>query len=139
MSWTSTIAWPLELRWSYPKSPPTAVARPNLHGISHTRPTAGARGVGHSVGASGGVEKDVGKLAGVMPISSLPAHNGTNQPDGLWGDPAFEQQVRDTAYFMWENDNRPKGHEKEYWFAALEAFLRRRNSTCYGGSAEHPT
>ena len=44
-----------------------------------------------------------------------------------WTDPAFEQAVRDTAYFLWEHDGRPHGREQEYWFAALEKCLRQRD------------
>jgi hypothetical protein len=44
-----------------------------------------------------------------------------------WIDPGFEQAVRDTAYFLWENDGRPEGREQEYWFRALEVCLRRHN------------
>lgn len=43
-----------------------------------------------------------------------------------WTDPAFEQAVRDTAYFLWEHDGRPFGREQEYWFAALDRCLRQR-------------
>jgi len=45
-----------------------------------------------------------------------------------WGDPDFEQRVRDTAYFLWEADGRPSGREKEYWFRALEIHLRERSN-----------
>ena len=45
-----------------------------------------------------------------------------------WRDPAFDQEVRDTAYFMWEQDGRPGGREQEYWFRALEQCLRARNA-----------
>jgi hypothetical protein len=45
-----------------------------------------------------------------------------------WTDPEFEQAVRDTAYFLWENDGRPEGMEKEYWFRALERCLRQRDA-----------
>lgn len=51
----------------------------------------------------------------------------TDEHRDAWTDPAFEVAVRDTAYFMWENDGRPEGREQEYWFRALEACLRRRN------------
>jgi hypothetical protein len=37
-----------------------------------------------------------------------------------WTTPQFEQSVRDTAYFMWENDGRPDGQEQEYWSARLK-------------------
>ncbi len=46
--------------------------------------------------------------------------------DDPWVDPAFEQEVRETAYFLWEADNRPPGREQEYWFRALAICLRRR-------------
>ena len=48
--------------------------------------------------------------------------------DDPWGDPAFEQMVRDTAYFMWEQDGQPDGKEQEYWYAALERCLRQHDS-----------
>ena len=45
-----------------------------------------------------------------------------------FGDPDFEQAVRETAYFLWEHDGRPAGREQEYWYRALEQTLRQRNS-----------
>lgn len=45
-----------------------------------------------------------------------------------WGDPVFEQAVRETAYFLWEQDGRPQGREQEYWYRALERTLRERNA-----------
>ena len=51
-----------------------------------------------------------------------------SQPHDPWVDPAFEQNVRDTAYFMWENEGRPSGREQDYWFAALEKCLRQREA-----------
>lgn len=45
-----------------------------------------------------------------------------------WGDPEFEQSVRETAYFLWEQDGRPQGREQDYWYTALERCLRRRES-----------
>ena len=44
-----------------------------------------------------------------------------------WVDPAFEEAVRNTAYFLWENDGGVHGREQDYWFKALEICLRRRN------------
>lgn len=41
-----------------------------------------------------------------------------------WIDPLFEQRVRDTAYFLWEQDGQPDGKELDYWYAALEKCLR---------------
>jgi hypothetical protein len=49
-----------------------------------------------------------------------------NDPHDPWRNPRFEQAVRDTAYFLWENDGRPAGREQEYWFRALEQCLRER-------------
>jgi hypothetical protein len=39
----------------------------------------------------------------------------------------FEQQVRQAAYHLWEDDGRPDGREKEYWFKALEQLLANRS------------
>jgi hypothetical protein len=40
----------------------------------------------------------------------------------------FEQKVRQAAYHLWENDGRPDGREKEYWFRALEEQLAVRDA-----------
>ncbi|HEY8576006.1 MAG TPA: DUF2934 domain-containing protein [Devosia sp.] len=50
------------------------------------------------------------------------------EADDPWIDKDFEAQVRDTAYFLWENDGRPHGREKEYWFTALDRCLRQREA-----------
>ncbi len=39
---------------------------------------------------------------------------------------AFDLAVRDTAYFLWEQDGRPEGRAEEYWYRALEQHLRAR-------------
>ncbi len=49
-------------------------------------------------------------------------------PADPWRDPAFEQSVRDTAYFLWESEGRVEGREQDFWFRALEVELRRRNA-----------
>ena len=49
-------------------------------------------------------------------------------PRDPWSDPAFELAVRETAYFLWEQDGKPFGREQEYWFRALERQLRERNA-----------
>lgn len=38
----------------------------------------------------------------------------------------FEQKVRQAAYHLWEDDGRPLGDEKKYWFLALEQLLGQR-------------
>jgi hypothetical protein len=38
----------------------------------------------------------------------------------------FEQSVRKAAYHLWEDDGRPFGREKDYWFQALEKLLAER-------------
>ena len=48
--------------------------------------------------------------------------------DDPWIDKDVESAVRDTAYVLWENDGRPLGREKEYWFAALDRCLRQREA-----------
>jgi hypothetical protein len=52
----------------------------------------------------------------------------SNLHDDPWVDPPFAQSVRDTAYFLWENDGRPEGREKDYWYRALEQCLREREA-----------
>lgn len=44
-----------------------------------------------------------------------------------WFDSAFEQKIRETAYFLWEQDGMQEGKEQDYWFAALESGIRERN------------
>ena len=51
-----------------------------------------------------------------------------NQQRDPWSDPAFELAVRETAYFLWEQDGKPAGRENDYWFLALERQLRERNA-----------
>ena len=48
--------------------------------------------------------------------------------DNPWIDRDFETQVREMAYFLWENDGRPHGREKQYWFTALDRCLRQREA-----------
>lgn len=38
--------------------------------------------------------------------------------------PELAQAVRNTAYFLWEQDGRPEGHSFEYWLRAKEVHLR---------------
>lgn len=38
----------------------------------------------------------------------------------------FEQKVRQSAYHLWEDDGRPEGREKDYWFKALEQEMTAR-------------
>ena len=37
---------------------------------------------------------------------------------------AIAEQVRRTAYFLWEQDGRPEGQEMAYWLRAKEALIR---------------
>ena len=39
---------------------------------------------------------------------------------------AFDLEVRDTAYFLWEQAGRPEGRADEYWQQALEQHIRAR-------------
>ncbi len=34
--------------------------------------------------------------------------------------------VRDTAYFLWEQDGRPEGRDNQYWVQALEQHRRNK-------------
>ncbi len=35
--------------------------------------------------------------------------------------PTTETIVRETAYYLWEQDGRPEGRDLQYWLAALKA------------------
>ncbi len=41
-------------------------------------------------------------------------------------DEAFQEAVRKTAYFLWEQDGRPDGRHDEYYLRALEMHRRER-------------
>lgn len=38
----------------------------------------------------------------------------------------FQEAVRDTAYFLWEEAGRPEGRADEFWYRALEIHYRSR-------------
>jgi hypothetical protein len=38
----------------------------------------------------------------------------------------FEEAVRDTAYFLWEQAGRPDGRSDEFWYQALTIHVRER-------------
>ena len=37
---------------------------------------------------------------------------------------AVAEQIRQTAYFLWEQDGRPEGEAMAYWLKAKEAWIR---------------
>lgn len=56
--------------------------------------------------------------------------------------PALEQEIREHAYFLWEEDGSPEGRNEYYWDCALQDHLRERayvlwqQKGCRGGHAE---
>lgn len=40
----------------------------------------------------------------------------------------FSEEVRQTAYFLWDQDGRPSGRADEYWYRALDQHIRARAS-----------
>jgi hypothetical protein len=38
----------------------------------------------------------------------------------------LQQEVRERAYFLWEEDGRPDGRSQEHWRRALDQHLRER-------------
>lgn len=38
--------------------------------------------------------------------------------------PTSDEDVRLTAYFLWEQDGKPEGREQEYWLRALKRHRR---------------
>lgn len=60
-----------------------------------------------------------------MPAEILPIAD--KQP--FAGQPELDQEeVRRTAYFLWEQDGRPEGREEHYWWAALEQIARQKSA-----------
>lgn len=53
------------------------------------------------------------------------AANG-KAPSSPDADPEFEEAVRQTAYFLWEQDGKPEGRAHEYWVRAYERHVRER-------------
>ena len=49
----------------------------------------------------------------------------------------FEQSVRKAAYHLWEEDGRPFGKEKDYWFLAIEKLMAERADDKVVGSTSH--
>ena len=54
-----------------------------------------------------------------MTHSDDPEKKSPPQPD-------LTAAVRDTAYFLWEQDGQPEGRDEHYWHLALEKHLRAR-------------
>lgn len=50
-----------------------------------------------------------------------------------WTDRKFDQSVRDTAYFLWEQDGRPEGMEQDTGFVRLSAAFDSARQTSYCG------
>ena len=55
----------------------------------------------------------------------------------------LEQEVRDRAYFLWEQEGRAEGRADEYWARALDKHLRERayvlwqqEGSCEGGAVK---
>ncbi|QQR38935.1 DUF2934 domain-containing protein [Devosia rhizoryzae] len=48
----------------------------------------------------------------------------------------FEQNVRKAAYHLWEDDGRPFGKEKDYWFRAIEMLMAERADDKAAGEAK---
>lgn len=47
----------------------------------------------------------------------------TLAPDTPATEPSVEQSIRDTAYYLWENDGWPEGRDEEYWHRARAAWI----------------
>jgi hypothetical protein len=60
------------------------------------------------------ISKTVSRETGTVPTSTIAPQ------------PLDEEEVRLTAYFLWEADGRPEGQEKHYWWRALEKIARQK-------------
>ena len=67
----------------------------------------------------------------MVPLAEAEEMNRDDRAD----DAVFEQAVRETAYFLWEQDGRPEGRAEEYWRRALE---RHRNQRHYDRWLDEP-
>jgi len=56
------------------------------------------------------------------------------QDTEVFVDAEFERQVRIAAYHLWEDEGRPEGREKDFWFIALDKLLSERGDR---GTASH--
>ncbi len=68
------------------------------------------------------------RLEAVLPNSEAAgirqiAEGDAVAPQSLESEPSVEQSIRDTAYYLWENDGRPEGRDEEYWHRARAAWL----------------
>lgn len=50
----------------------------------------------------------------------------SNSEHDTRSDPAFEQNVRNLAHTLWEQDGRPEGRAQEHWYAALKHLHHRQ-------------
>jgi len=63
----------------------------------------------------------------VQPQQNVPAATeGDLAPPLEQAERDFDAAVRDTAYFLWEQDGRPEGKAEIYWHRALEQHYRER-------------
>jgi hypothetical protein len=62
-----------------------------------------------------------------MTQPKAPGKTGANGPEvERFRGAVDEEEVRTTAYFLWEQDGRPDGRAEYYWWLALERVARRR-------------
>lgn len=73
---------------------------------------------------------DTGTQTEMHKISSLPndefADAGTLNSGSFQAPVIDEEEVRVTAYFLWEQDGRPLGRDEHYWWLALERLARQK-------------
>ena len=48
-------------------------------------------------------------------------------------DEEYEEAVRQTAYFLWEQDGKPEGQANTYWLRAQERHARQRDYDAWLG------
>ena len=48
-------------------------------------------------------------------------------PDTI-ADTSIEEMVRETAYFLWEQDGKPEGRDQEYWYRAEQRTQREHDA-----------
>lgn len=59
-------------------------------------------------------------------MGSFLTGNTDQRGENRESDEDFDEAVRQTAYFLWQQDGKPEGRAYEYWLKARERHIRQR-------------
>ncbi len=73
------------------------------------------------------IEHLIGRAAAPLPqATAMPSRRDDGADVGTGVDAGSEAAVRDTAYFLWEQDGCPEGRAEQYWQRAVETLRGKR-------------